>query len=134
MLSAEFTGEQIRELVFEYCRLPYGQHRPWMAAHPSISRGMMTRWRTAVFDGDVDRGLVPRQTEPMNSQPKGRQGMVERRAIETARHAEELAQRDAQIRELKETNELLGKAIGLLHTLNVPEPDDTPPTPDPTDS
>ena len=134
MLSAEFTGEQIREMVFEYCRLPYGQHGPWMVAHPSISRGMMTRWRTAVFDGDVDRGLVPRQTEPMNAQPKGRQGMVERRAIEKARHAEELAHRDAQIRELKETNELLGKAIGLLHTLNVPEPDDTPTTPDPTDS
>ena len=94
----------------------------------------MTRWRTAVFDGDVDRGLVPRQTEPMNSQPKGRQGMVERRAIDKARHAEELALRDTQIRELKETNELLGKAIGLLHTLNVPEPDDTRPTPDPTDS
>ena len=134
MLSAEFTGEQIREMVFEYCRLPYGQHGPWMVAHPSTSRGMMTRWRTAVFDGDVDRGLVPRQTEPMNSQPKGRQGMVERRAIDKARHAEELALRDAQIRELKETNELLGKAIGLLHKLNVPEPTDTPTRPDRTDS
>lgn len=94
----------------------------------------MARWRKAVFDGDVDRGLVPRQTEPMNAQPAERRGIVERRAIEKARQAEELARRDARIRELEQTNELLGKAIGLLHAMNVPEPADTPTTNDPIDS
>jgi hypothetical protein len=129
-----FTGEQIRQLVFEYCGLRHGQRGPWMDARPHISKRMMARWRSAVFDSDVDRGMVPRQTGAMHVAPGDRQSSMQRREIDRARHDQELERRDARIRQLEETNELLGKAIGLLHAMNVPEPADTPTKNDPTDS
>ncbi|MBY3988838.1 hypothetical protein HQO84_23530, partial [Rhodococcus fascians] len=43
-----FAGEQIRQLVFEYCGLRHGQRGPWMDARPHISKRMMARWRSAV--------------------------------------------------------------------------------------
>jgi hypothetical protein len=40
----------------------------------------------------------------------------------------------ARVRELEQTNEALGKAIGLLHANSEQEPGATPPTSDPSDS
>jgi hypothetical protein len=55
------------------------------------------------------------------------------RAAEVARHEAELARLQARVRELEETNEALGKAIGLLHARSEEEPDATP-TNEPGDS
>jgi hypothetical protein len=44
------------------------------------------------------------------------------RAKEIAEHQSEVEQLKSRIRELEGTNSALGKAIGLLHGLNVPEP------------
>jgi hypothetical protein len=46
----------------------------------------------------------------------------------------ELTHLRARVRELEATNEALGKAIGLLHAMNVEEPDAAPPMSDPDDS
>ena len=44
------------------------------------------------------------------------------RAREIAEHQSEVEQLKDRIRELEGTNSALGKAIGLLHELSVPEP------------
>ena len=64
----------------------------------------------------------------------------ERTALEKARAAEraaqeaEVAKLTARVRELEETNAALGKAIGLLHAMNEPEPETGPTKTDPDDS
>ncbi len=55
------------------------------------------------------------------------------RAKEIAQHQSDIEQLKSRVRELEGTNEALGKAIGLLHGLSVPEPD-TAPTNDPKSS
>ncbi len=57
----------------------------------------------------------------------GERSALERaRAKEIADHQSEVEQLKGRIRELEGTNDALGKAIGLLHGLNVPEPDAKP--------
>ena len=60
--------------------------------------------------------------------------MAKARAAETARHEAELARLQTRIEELEQTNEALGKAIGLLHARNEQEPGDTPTTNGPDSS
>ena len=69
----------------------------------------------------------------VTSQPK-RTGIERQRARERAAQDEELARLAARVRELEQTNEALGKAIGLLHQMNVQEPDAAPETTGPSDS
>ena len=128
-----FTVEEIREFVHEYQVRPYGQKRLWLAAQ-GVSVGRFRRWQAMVFEGDVDRGLVPRDGVGM-SVPSGKRTALEKaRAAERAAHAAEVAKLSARIRELEGTNDALGKAIGLLHAMNEQEPDDAPATSDRSDS
>ena len=46
----------------------------------------------------------------------------------------EVEKLNARIRELEQVNEVLGKAIGLLHAMSEPEPAETPTTTDPSSS
>ncbi len=54
--------------------------------------------------------------------------MAKQRDARIARDEAEIARLQARVRELEASNELLGKAIGLLHEMNVNEPDVAPPT------
>jgi hypothetical protein len=128
-----FTAEEIREFVHEYQVQPYGQKRSWLAAR-GVSVGRFRRWQAMVFEGDVDRGLVPRDGVVM-SVPSGKRTALEKaRAAERAAHAAEVARLSERIRELEGTNDALGKAIGLLHAMNEQEPGDAPTTSDPSSS
>jgi hypothetical protein len=62
-----------------------------------------------------------------------RTALAKTRAAEVDRHEAELARLQARVRELEQTNEALGKAIGLLHARSEEEPDAIP-TNDPGDS
>lgn len=125
-IRAGFTVEEIRELVFEYEVLVHGQKVSWLAAR-GLSYNTLSRWRSAVFGGDLDRGLVPREAGGMTGSAEERAAVVHqrreaKREAERAEHEAQVAALTARVRELEETNQALGKAIGLLHALNEQEP------------
>ena len=132
-ITPGFTTEEIREFVHEYHRLPHGQKGSWLAAQP-VSYRDLKRWRAAVYSGDLDRGLVPREGSPMTIPPTQRTALEKMRAAEAAAHAAEVAKLTARVRNLEEVNGALGKAIGLLHAMSEEGPAITPTTPDPSNS
>jgi hypothetical protein len=79
-----------------------------------------------LFDGDLDRGLIPREGGAMTVPPAKRRALAKAEADKQDRDEIELVRLRARVGELEQTNEALGKAIGLLHEMNVHEPDETP--------
>jgi hypothetical protein len=132
-ISTGFTTAEIREFVHEYQLLPHGQKKSWVAAR-GVSYKRLLRWREAVFEGDLDRGLIPREGSSMTIPPSKRTGLEKARAAERAAHAAEVARLSARVHELEEANTALGKAIGLLHAMSEQEPDTSPETTDRSDS
>lgn len=132
-ISPGFTAAEIRVLVHEYDGLAYGQKTPWLVER-ELSRHRLARWRGAVYVGDLDRGLIPREGSYMTIPPGKRSALEKARAAEQARHAAEVAELTARVRELQGSNDALGKAIGLLHSLSEEEPAETPTTPDRSNS
>lgn len=131
-ISPGFTAVEIVELVHEYHLQPHGQKASWLSSR-GFTYHRLRRWREAVFEGDLDRGLIPRDGGGVTTPPVKRTGLAKARAAEVARHEAELARLQARVRELEETNEALGKAIGLLHARSEEEPETTL-TSDPGDS
>lgn len=58
-ISPGFTAEQIREFVHQCEIQPYGRKAIWSEGQ-GVSYDRLRRWRSAVFDGDLARGLIPR--------------------------------------------------------------------------
>ncbi|WP_130177055.1 hypothetical protein [Cryobacterium sp. SO1] len=132
-ITPGFTAVEIRRFVHEYDGLAYGHKSPWLAER-KLSRHRLARWRDAVYEGDLERGLIPREGSYMTIPPGKRSALEKARAAEQARHEAEVAELTARVRELEGSNYALGKAIGLLHSLNEAEPADTPTTTDPSNS
>lgn len=82
----------------------------------------------------MERGLIPREGSPVTVPPGTRTAWESARARERAAHEAEVARSTARVRELEQTNEALGKAIGLLHSMNEQEPVAALATADPSDS
>lgn len=127
-----YSREEIRQFVHEYYLQPHGTKAVWLASQP-VAEWTLRRWRKMVFEGDLDRNLVPRDHEGMARTHGERSAVEKARAKEIADHQSEVEQLQGRIRELEGSNDALGKAIGLLHELNVPGPDTTP-TNDPKSS
>lgn len=121
-ITPGFTTAEIRELVHEYQLQPHGQKAIWLRER-GLTYANLIKWRKAVFGGNLDRGLVPRQARGMTLPPKQRTELEKQRAAERATHKAETEKLNARIRELEETNAALGKAIGLLHQMSEREPD-----------
>jgi hypothetical protein len=117
-----FTIDEVREFVHQHELQPHGSRAAWLAAAP-FTRHQLYRWRKMVFEGDLDRGLLPREYGGMTRSPSEWSAFERRRAKEIAEHQAEVDKLTARVRELEGTNDALGKAIGLLHELNVSEPD-----------
>lgn len=132
-ISPGFTTAEIREFVHEYQLLPQGQKGPWLAAR-DVSYKRFKRWRDAVFVGDLERGLIPREGSGMTIPPSKRTASERARAAEREAQDAERARLQARVHELERTNDALGKAIGLLHAMSEEEPAATPTTTDPPDS
>ena len=132
-ISAGFTADEIREFVLEYQALPQGRKGPWLSAR-GVPYERLRRWRAAVFEGDLDRGLIPREGSGMTVSPGKRTALEKERARERAAQEAEVAKLTARVRELEGTNEALGKAIGLLHAMNEQEPTAPRRRIDPSDS
>lgn len=120
-VSAGFTAEEIREFVHEYQVQPHGTKGSWLAAR-GVSGDRLRRWQNAVFEGDLERGLLPREGSAVSVPARRRTALEKERARERAEHAAEVERLSARVRELEETNDALGKAIGLLHAMNEQEP------------
>ena len=130
-ISPGFTTEEIVEFVAE-CHQPWGQKGGWLA-EKGLSKDRLRRWQSAVFDGDLDRGLIRR--EGGVSTPQGKRiSMARKRDARIARSDADVARLQARVRELEASNEAWGKVIGLLHELNVHGPDATPTIQDLDDS
>jgi transposase-like protein len=100
-----------------------------------VTDNRMRRWRDAVFEGDLDRGLIPREGSFVTIPPSKRTALEKARARERAAQAAEVTRLTARVRELEDTNDALGKAIGLLHAMSEHEPAEPPTTTtDPSDS
>lgn len=132
-ISAGFTAEEIREFVLEYQAQPQGRKGPWLSSR-GVPYQRLRRWRSAVFEGDLDRALIPREGSPMTVPPSSRTSIARARAAERAAHDAEVATLNARVRELEQTNEALGKAIGLLHQMSEQEPAAISTTSDPSSS
>ena len=87
-----------------------------------------------MFDGDLDHGLIPRDSSPVKIPPGQRAALERHHAKERAEREAEVARLNARIHELEETNGALGKAIGLLHSMSEQEPVVPPTTNDLSDS
>ncbi|SEI17971.1 hypothetical protein SAMN04515692_1381, partial [Leifsonia sp. CL147] len=98
-----------------------------------ISRDKIRRWSTAVFEGDIERSLFPRQARAM-THPGRRAWLEQQRARERAAHEAEVERLNARVQELEAVNQALGKAIGLLHSISEQEPDENPKPTDLPDS
>ena len=116
-----FTNEEIREFMHEYYLQPFGTKTEWLASK-SISDWVFRRWRTMMVQGDLDRGLIPREHDPMGPTNREMSAFEKARAKEITEHRSKVEQLEKRIAELEGTNSALGKAIGLLHELSVPEP------------
>ena len=121
-VSQGYTRDEIRELVHEYHLQPYGTKKTWLAKQ-SMTEWTFRRWRKLVFEGDLNRNLLPREHGGMTRTNGELSAFEKARAKEIAEHQSEVEQLKSRIRELEGTNTALGKAIGLLHELSVPEPD-----------
>lgn len=128
-----FTAGEIREFVHEYHLQPHGKKAGWLAAQ-GVSYYQLRRWREAVFDGDVERGLEPRHSSHVKTPAPKRTAFERARAAERAAQEAEVERLNARIWQLEQANEALGKAIGLLHEMHGDEPDETPTTQPPTTS
>lgn len=132
-ISPGVTAAEIREFVHEYHRVPHGKKGVWLAER-GFSYDTLRRWQSAVFEGDLDRGLIPREGSQMTVSPGKRTALEKARAAEREAHAAEVTQLSARVRELEDTNSALGKAIGLLHAMSEEEPATTPTPPDSSSS
>jgi hypothetical protein len=119
-----FTREEIREFMHEYYLQPHGTRKVWLAS-TSVSVWTFRRWRTLMVQGDIDRGLIPREHGGMVPTNRELSAFEKARAKEMAAHRAEVEKLQKRVQELEDTNSALGKAIGLLHELSVPEPDTT---------
>jgi hypothetical protein len=119
-------------MVHQFYLQPYGTRKAWLASQP-VSEWTFRKWRKLVIEGDLDRNLIPREHGGMTRTNGEWSAFEKARAQEIADHQSEVEQLKNRVRELEGTNTALGKAIGLLHELNVPEPD-TGQTNDPKNS
>ena len=132
-ISPGFTSAEICEFVVQYHLLPHGQKGSWRAAQ-GVSIRQLRRWEAAVFAGDLDRGLIPREGSGVTVPPAKRTALAMAQTAKQERDEAELARLQARVCELEAINETLGKAIGLLHAMNAEEPDAAPTSSDPDDS
>lgn len=122
------TTEEIRAFVFEYECLPYGTKTAWLQQQ-GVTTHVLRRWRDTMFEGDLDKGLIPRDGVGMSASERRHQAAKQ----SAARDAELRRLRD-RVAELEATNDALGKAIGLLHAMNEQEPGEPPTISDPPSS
>lgn len=120
-ITPGYTVDEIRDFVYQYEKIPHGHKTLWLLEQ-EFSRHQFRKWRLATFNGDLDRGLIPRSK--VGKVPYNPRQLMQS-AIED-NQAKRIAELEARNAQLEAANEALGKAIGLLHDRNAQEPESTP--------
>jgi hypothetical protein len=120
-----FTVEQKRAHVLAYLAVPYGRKREYLREH-AVSGNMVRRWRSQMYAGTLEVGLVPRggfMNDPDANRELSR--MVDevarlRRQLDDQQQAHEqaLAAKQSEVDSAQQAVQALGKAIALLHAGN----------------
>ena len=121
------TAEQKREHVLAYLETPFGVKGRYLDEY-GISRYQIRRWRSQVYAGTLEVGLVPRGGLMVNDPDGNREVVRLRQENEQLRvrlqeqasgyeqRLQELsAAKQAEIDAGQKTVDALGKAIALLH-------------------
>lgn len=120
--SSGFTPKQKREHVVEYLRQPHGFKHKY-AQHVGITAVTINKWRSQLWAGTLEVGLVPRHLtrtlgleedkELVRMADQAAEHRAEMDRLKAA-HAKELAAKDAQIAKAEQVADALGKAIALV--------------------
>ena len=146
-----WSADEKAAFVEQYLRVPYGCKGEWVRAH-GVSPHLVQRWKRLYLLGDLDRGLLPRDAGGAvlegervkrlleeNEHLKARLEQAETVAAELdvwrEKYEAVCAEKDrfkaeseafkAENAKLERVNDLLGKAIGLLHTQSGKQEPDT---------
>src|SRR5215212_11050413 len=95
-ISPGFTSAEICEFVVQYHLLPHGQKGSWRAAQ-GVSIRQLRRWEAAVFAGDLDRGLIPREGSGVTVPPAKRTALAMAQTAKQERDEAELARLQARV-------------------------------------
>lgn len=119
------TVAQRREHVLAYLETPYGVKGRYLASY-GISAYQIRQWRSQMYAGTLETGLVPRGVW-MNDFNVNREVVRLREELAAlqsqldaseAEHEQQLAAKQAQIDAAGRVADALGKAIALLHAGN----------------
>ncbi|KAE8129601.1 hypothetical protein [Bifidobacterium tibiigranuli] len=101
--SVGISVEEKREHVLAYLSAPRGGKGAYLEEH-RITRDQMSSWKSALADGDLGAGLVPRHTG----------SMTKRDVAEIRRLQRELERTTADLERMRTAADCLGKAIDVL--------------------
>jgi transposase-like protein len=116
------TWQEKHTHVLAYLDQGYGGKSEYLREH-GISQQQIRTWRTQVYVGTLERGLIPREWV-VNNESENREISRLARHNEELRellseqadlHHEAMATKDAELAHQKAAVEALGKAIALLH-------------------
>ena len=117
-----YTVEEQRELVYEYLAVSHGSKGRFLIERGLSSR-QLARWRSQVFAGSLERGLVPRggavvsvdEAAALKRLLDENQALKEQLAARDAEHRQDLAALDEELATQRRVVDALGKAIEILH-------------------
>jgi hypothetical protein len=123
--SRGLTWQEKHAHVLAYLDRGYGQKGDYLREH-GLSAGEIRTWRSQVYIGTLEQGLVPRERVKNNiveNREIGRLAEANEEfqaffAQQEELHREELAAKDAELAHQRAAVEALGKAIALLHQSN----------------
>lgn len=120
--SKSWTWQERHGHVLAYVASKHGSKGRYLAAH-GISQWQMYRWRTQVYRGSLEQGLVPRGGVMASVEENreiarlvGVNEQLEARLTDQQRaHESAVAAKDAELARQRAAVDALGKAIALLH-------------------
>lgn len=115
------VGEQ-REHVLAYLSCRHGTKAAYLVEH-EITKNQMRGWRAALADGDLEMGLIPRNTGSMSRREVAE---VRRLQVELARVEAERDQAIADRDRMAKAADALGKAIDVMRSRGVGSDEDAP--------
>lgn len=116
------TVEERRELVYAYIAQPFGSKTRFLQEQ-GLTKEAMRAWRTQVFAGTLELGLIPRggtvvsveESAALARLIREKQALQDRLDAAQAEHERAIAAKDAELAVQQRATEALGKAIEILH-------------------
>lgn len=116
----DLTPAQKKDHVLAYLACRKGTKAQYLRDN-RITQRQMYRWKAAIADGDLDSGLIPRQTGKMTSQDVAE---IRRLRKEVARLEAAKTDADDEIARMGRVTDALGKAIDAMHSHGVRSDED----------